>query len=445
MRQASPFALALLAATSLAGSPAFAQEDAATSAALERLDAALPTDERINTLLAQMNEQPGNLDLFFEYAQLSMQRGEFAHAVDAYSYMLKMVPSLDRIRLELAVAYMRLGRFDEARALLEELKQRELPGRVKQNIDIMLARVEQASQKHFFSGSLAAGLNYDSNGNSAPGNDEVLVSDFVFTLTPDSRAQSDWQSFASATFNHQYRPVAGGPWEWRSSATYFQTEQDTLDNLNLNVIIAQTGPVYRFNEGRTQADLSVGYTHIMLNNRGYLRQPSLEAGIEHSLTPQLRLRASARQEFRGFLNAPDVTTYEDRRGHATQGRLAAYYSISEQAMLDAQLTFRYEEARATQYTNLQIQPQIGLTYQWDNGIFARGLLGYRDSNYEEPDFFISQRVRHDRETTLGLTVGKTLFEDVTMTLGYDYRDTESNLSNYSYDNHRFATAIGWQF
>ena len=52
MRQASPFALALLAATSLAGSPAFAQEDAATSAALERLDAALPTDERINTLLA---------------------------------------------------------------------------------------------------------------------------------------------------------------------------------------------------------------------------------------------------------------------------------------------------------------------------------------------------------------------------------------------------------
>lgn len=453
MRQNRSFALTLLAATALQTASARAQEaDAAQAetaqidAAMERLDAALPTDERMAALLAQMQQEPGNLDLFFEYAQLAMQRGEFDQAAQAYAYMLQLVPSLDRIRLELAVAFMRGGRFEEAKGLLEELKSREaLPERVRQNIDILLTRVAQATQRHFFSGSLAAGLNYDSNANSAPSSGEVLVSDFIFTLTPDSRAQSDWQSFASATFNHQFRPEPGGPWEWRSSVTYFQTEQDTLDDLNINAIIAQSGPVYRFNEGKTQADITAGYTHFLLNNHAYLRQPSLEAGLEHIVTPQLRVRLSGRQEWRDFLNSPSISTFEDRRGHATQGRLAAYYSLTEQALLDAQITFRYEEARATQYSNFQIQPQVGVTYQWDSGIFARGQLGYRDYNYEDPDPFISQRPRYDREIYAGLTGGMPLHDGVTLTVGYDYRNLDSNLTNYTFDNHRFSTVIGWQF
>ncbi|MBY0355401.1 MAG: surface lipoprotein assembly modifier [Rickettsiales bacterium] len=416
-----------------------------TDEAMDRLHDALPSEERMESLKSAMMQDAYNLDPYFEYAQLSMQRKEFAQAAEAYEHMLQLAPSLDRIKLELSLAYLQLGRFEDAKTLLEALKTREVPDRVRQNIDILLTRIEQATQQHFFSGSLAAGFNFDSNGNSAPDSGQVLVLDTLLNLTADSVKQSDWQGFASATLNHQYRADVSSPWQWRSSATYYKTEQDTLDDLNLDVLVAQTGPVYRFNEGRTQADLTAGYTHIFLNELTYLRQPSLEAGLEHAINPRLRVRGSLRREFRDFLNAPNVTTYEDRRGHTTQGRIAAYYSLTQQALLDVQLTLRYEEARAEQYSNLQIQPQIGLTYQWDNGIFARGQLGYRDYNYEQPDPFISESTRYDREKSVGLTVGKTIAEGVTVTLGYDYRDLDSNLTNYTFDNHRLSGVIGWQF
>jgi tetratricopeptide (TPR) repeat protein len=440
--------LAAFAALTLQGTAANAQSkdaEGAISSAIDSIDQALPTHERKAVLLQAMQREPNNLDLFFEYAQLNMMLGDYEAAAEAYRYMLQLVPTLDRIKLELSIAYMKLGRYEAAETLLEDLRKADIPPRVKQNIDILLSRVKQDSQKHFVSGSLTTGVNYDTNANSAPDSGQVLVLDTLLTLTPDSREQSDWQGFASATINHQYRSAANSAWQWRSSATYFQTEQNTIDDLNLKVVVLQSGPVYRFADGLTQADITAGYSNISLGGHGFLRQPSLEAGLEHALSPQLRLRGTMRQEWRDFINSPEVNTYEDRRGHASQGRLAAFYSLSEQALLDISLTLRYEEARAEQYSNFQAQPQIGLTYQWDNGVFARSQLGYRTFNYEQEDFFISERTRFDRETSVGLTLGKAFENKMTLTTGYEYRDLDSNITNYAFDNHRFSAVVGWQF
>lgn len=447
MKQATLWGIRLFLTTASLPWVALAQEATPASAdtTLASLDATLPTEERLNSLRAAMEENPYNLDPYFEYAQISFKNGDFAESAKAYEHMLAISPELDRVKLELSLAYAQSGRYDEAKALLEDLKQRDIPPRVRQNIDVLLGRIEQATKQHFFSGAITAGLNFDSNGNSAPTSDQVLVFDTLLNLSPDSQARSDRQAFASATLNHQYRARPDSALQWRSSATYYQTKQDRFDDLDLNLYVVQSGPVYRFNEGKTQADITAGYTYIFLNDVTYLRQPSLEAGLEQVITPKLRLRGSARSEYRSYQNAPNITTIEDRRGHATQGRLAAYYSLTDQALLDAQLTIRHEDARADQYTNLQFQPQIGLTYQWDNGVFARGQVGYRNINYQSADRFISQRERFDREKSLGLTLGKTLAENITLTVGYDYRDVDSNLTNYDYDNHRFSTVVGWQF
>jgi tetratricopeptide (TPR) repeat protein len=441
MKQATP--LFCLFAALWASAPAQAQSE--VDAALDRIDAALPTEERLDALRAAMAQNPNNLDVVFEYAQLCMQREQYAEAAQAYEHMLSLAPNLDRVKLELSLAYIQTGRYEEARPLLEELRTRDVPERVRENIDILLTRIEQATRTHFVSGALTTGLNYDSNVNSAPSSGQVLVLDTLLNLTPDSQAQGDWQAFASGTLNHQYRPTPGGNFDWRSSATVFRTQQDTVDALNLQLLVAQTGPVWRFNKGRTQLDVTGGYTHVGLGGHNYLRQPSIESGLEQAISPALRLRASVRREFRDFVNSPTVSTFEDRRGHASQGRLAAFYALSPQALLDVQLTLRHEEARAEQYSIFQINPQIGLTYQWDNGIFGRGQLGYRDFNYEQEDPFISQRTRHDREKSVGLTLGRSFEHGITLTAGYEYRDTQSNLTNYEFDNHRFSTVIGWQF
>jgi outer membrane protein assembly factor BamA len=67
------------------------------------------------------------------------------------------------------------------------------------------------------------------------------------------------------------------------------------------------------------------------------------------------------------------------------------------------------------------------------------------SVYDKADFLISTQTRHDNEASAGLTLGKRINDTVSATIGYQYRDVDSNIENYSYDNHRFLAAITARF
>ena len=76
--------------------------------------------------------------------------------------------------------------------------------------------------------------------------------------------------------------------------------------------------------------------------------------------------------------------------------------------------------------------------------------GYRKINYQANDPLISASVRDDKEYTGGVTIGRnfTLPETgdrLTLSTGYQYRDAQSNLQNYDYENHRFTFALGMSF
>jgi hypothetical protein len=77
-------------------------------------------EARREALLKRMLSNPSDLDVAFEYANLSAQVGDYEGAISALERMLIYAPNTPRLQLELGILYYRLGAYEVARSYFEQ-------------------------------------------------------------------------------------------------------------------------------------------------------------------------------------------------------------------------------------------------------------------------------------------------------------------------------------
>jgi Flp pilus assembly protein TadD len=97
--------------------PALAASDSSSSSsvAVERLVPSAVEAQR-QALLRQMIARPNDLDLAYQYAQLSAQVGDYEGAISTLERMLIYAPNTPRLELELGILYYRIGSYEIARS-----------------------------------------------------------------------------------------------------------------------------------------------------------------------------------------------------------------------------------------------------------------------------------------------------------------------------------------
>lgn len=411
--------------------------------------AKLPSEENLRRLLQRIQAEPNNLDHYFAFARMASQLGLYDKAAQTYEFMLKLAPNLHRVRLDLGAAYLRLGRFKDAKRELDKVLATNPPPQVQANIEQVLAKVDHELSEHDINGLISVGINLDSNGNSAAESDSIVIFDTVVPLSAAQRAQQDVQFFASLGVNHSWRPK----WaqsetfarRWKTSVNGYRAEQSSLEELDLQVYSLKTGPEFQSKQSGIKLSPSITRSQIVLDEQTYLRNTALAAKLDYPVTPNWLLSLEGKAEFREFENSSDVSTYEDRTGSATQWQAATRYAITEQDYLNAAITHRRERARVEYFDNEQIGATLGYTRILPEGFFASATLGYKNTVYDDNDPLISRKTRHDKQTTAGLTLGKKITDDVTATIGYQFRDVNSNIRNYEYNNHRYSAGVSYRF
>lgn len=424
-----------------------------TNAAATQLDSnvldQLPSPEKLARLQQLINAEPNNLDHYFAYAQTAAALGDLDGATSAYQSMLARDPNLDRVRLDLGATYIRMGRLEEAQTELQRVLDRDPPEQVRNNINDILAQIEGELREHHVGGSVSFGVNHDSNGNSAASTDSILIFDTEIPLRANQRKQEDLQLFAAASLYHTYTPNWGKgddiALSWKSLGAYYQTEQSSLETLDLQVFSLRTGPEFLWKESGFKLAPTLAYNHITLDGHTYLRSSAAELYAEYPINQSVQLYGSVKGEKRDFLNAPGINTYADRTGDASAADIGTRFIVTDTDFLDIQANIRRESTRREYYDNTQLGGSVSYTKLFPEDIFTQARLGYRNSLYEKPDYLISSQTRHDKEKTAGLTIGKKLNDTVSATIGYQYRDVDSNILNYDYDNHRFLASISARF
>ncbi len=208
--------------------------------------------------------------------------GEVYRAIAQLQKILEEAPEADRVKLELAVAYLQAGIYDEAERLANEvLETEDLPDAVKDNVekfnDLVGERKSAAeASPHNFSYEFSLFIGDDDNVNNGI-NDDVLD---IGPATPAAVQDRDATLTATKiTVNHVYRSASSGEFRGKPSKMSLESQAyfynkfhsgDEVDDFELTVLSFGTGPVLRVSNGTTL--------------RAKVRADYIEQGSDHLAT-----------------------------------------------------------------------------------------------------------------------------------------------------------------
>ncbi|MEE4263420.1 MAG: tetratricopeptide repeat protein, partial [Desulfobacteraceae bacterium] len=162
-------------------------------------------DDAYKLFLKAFKADPGNSTINFYLGRAAFEIGNYEMALMAFERILIAQPESIRIKLEVARTYYRLGLRENARQYFEEVLASNPPVAVRQNIKFFLADIEMAEKNHFFSGQIAAALDWDDNVYVAPVNDIVDTAIGDVKLTgKTAKPIDDWIFNTTASVNHNY-------------------------------------------------------------------------------------------------------------------------------------------------------------------------------------------------------------------------------------------------
>jgi tetratricopeptide (TPR) repeat protein len=409
------------------------------------------------------SDDKSGMDARFDEASKAAQTGEYQQAIENYEVMLSRDPELHRVRLDYALALFRVGRFQDAKKNFEIVLEKNIPDTVRRNVEQVMAQVEQASKVHYFSGMVATGFNFDSNANSAPESDYVTVLEQNFKLANKDQARHDGQAMAMVSINHRWQPMGTpsatkdaqgnkkgqgaktSPLAWNSSLTAYKSRQQDLRSLDVAMYNLRSGPEYRLADGKVTLGATGGFSQVTLAGMSFLRSYAGDVSVAYAWDERHQVNAVYTEEFRDFMNSDTTTTFEDRQGQAMQGKIGFNYLLTPKDILSLGLMVRNENARKDFYDNLSWSPSIGYTHQWDDESFVQLSLSYKDAKFSDPDPFVSERLREDKEIVAGVMLGKALTDNVSLMVGYQYRSINSTIQNYQNANHHFSSMLAVKF
>ena len=396
-------------------------------------------------LFKAVKQNPDNLDINFEYASLAMKLGKYDEAIASYERMLIIKPDLQRVKLDMAIAYMKASQPLEAKKIFEEVMASDPPAQVQDNIQVMLSQIDKAVKRHRFSGTVGFGFNSDSNANSAPGSGEVSIVGLNFALDESGRSASDDHMFSVLSLNHQYLMEVGQKDFWKSTFSVYKTKQSSMRNLDLTAYSFKTGPSFVLSP-RLRLGLTAGYSDVNLADQDYLRTNSYEIATDYLVTPKVKFNATVTREQRRYQNAPEATTYADRSGYAFQESLGLTVAATKKDIINANLMFRQESTAKRYNDNSQKRVRIGYTRILPKDMMINTHVTFRKSQYKEVDPVVDpNKIRSEVERSYGITLAKKLTKKDTVSVGYQYKDITAEIPNYDYENERVSINYSRRF
>jgi hypothetical protein len=398
--------------------------------------------------LAYAQNADQDQERLFKEGVYQREQGNLFTSIEAFQTVLSNQPSLNRVRLELAVAYYRTLNFEQAKRQAQMvLDDPKTPENVKLSVLSFLAQVQKdeeafTGKRQQWEPSVSIGLMHDSNANAGPSSD-ILPGGLI--LNDQSRPRSDDAVTLSAGVTHRYQsqtPVKIGEKAarsvWQTQANYYRRNYLNETAFNLDVVTLATGPALLVpNHWRA----------AVTGQADYIRFGDKELAWFTSLSPSVTWEILGGEiTWDALFQHRDFTRSVDAGRDSNYGAMGlSIGKISKSGKYAVQTGARLfkENAGDSRFTNDGTEVYIGLNVlAWQNGaIYAR--VSDRAANYSgiEPVFGVRRDETEDRYE-LGFTHDfkqGTTPSHWKLSGSFSHARNGSNVSIYSYK--RDITAI----
>jgi len=383
----------------------------------------------------------------FKEGLFQREQGNLFTSLEAFQTVLSNQPQLNRVRLELAVAYYRTMNFEESKRQAQlVLDDPKTPENVRLSVLTFLAQVKKdeeafTAKRHAWEPSVSIGLMHDTNINIGPASD-ILPGGLI--LDPNSRPVKDDAVVLSAGITHRYQsptPVKIGEkaarFVWQSQANYYRKGYLSRDEFNLDVVTLATGPGW----------FVPNYWRAAVTGQvDYIRYGDAELANFYSLTPSVtweiqngEITWDALFQKRDFSREVDVGRDSD---YAATGVTLGKVFMGGKLALQGGVHVFQEDANLTRFSNDGTEIFLGANMlAWANGsVYVRA--SQKDVKYdgEEPIFALKRdETEHRYEIGFNHDIKTGFLERWKLGGSFTHTENSSNVSIYDYK--RDVTAL----
>ena len=406
---------------------------------------------------AAPKEKP-EIEDYFEEGMAALEDDRLATAIEKFRNILVIDPSLDRARLELALAYHRTLRYEEAERLAQQVLDDPMtPPDVRVTVLAFLAQVKRDSeifgQKNQFTPFVMGGFMRDSNVNVGPTTADIRIGDVDQTLTQQSLKQADNAYVLNTGIDHLYqsgkRVQIGertGMLLWQSGASAYSRQYNNASDYDMVVASLNTGPaILMLRHWRASLQLQTDYMTLGDKALGWF----------HSVKPSMTWQQTD-SEFTWDANYTRRFYHQDidkeREGdYLTTGLSGGRYFDNRRVVVSAGARVIKLFADDDQYAYKGFQVNAGVsTDTYKNGsAYARAQYGYYD--YDGKDSIaLKAREEHEYIATLGLSHEYNepgdLLKGWVANLFWERTENDSNIGQlYSYKRYQGMVSLSRNF
>ena len=345
-------------------------------------------------------------DKLFKEGIYQRLQGNLFTSIEAFQTVLSNQPTLNRVRLELALSYYKTLNFEEAtRQAQLVLDDPKTPENVRIAVLSFLAQVKADQQdftakRNTWEPSVSIGLMRDSNVNAGPSSD-VLPGGLV--LTDQSRHKSDDAYVLTAGISHRYQsptPVKIGEkaarFIWQTQGNIYRKDYFKENPYDLDIVSVSTGPGLLV-PGYFRTAITGQFDYIRYGNEHLANFTSLAPSFTWEIKDG-EITADALIQNREFFRAVD--SERNSIYYSLGGSVGKVFSSGKLA-LQGGLHLFTEHAKNNpdgRFSNHGNEIFIGANrVAWDNGS-VYGRISQRNSTYDgyEPIYNLKRDETEDR-------------------------------------------------
>ena len=406
---------------------------------------------------AAPKEKP-EIEDYFEEGMAALEDDRLATAIEKFRNILVIDPSLDRARLELALAYHRTLRYDEAERLAQQVLDDPLtPPDVRVTVLAFLAQVKRDSeiygQKNQFTPFVMGGFMRDSNVNVGPTTADIRIGDVDQTLTQQSLKQADNAYVLNTGIDHLYqsgkRVQIGertGMLLWQSGASAYSRQYNNASDYDMVVASLNTGPaILMLRHWRASLQLQTDYMTLGDKALGWF----------HSVKPSMTWQQTD-SEFTWDANYTRRFYHQDidkeREGdYLTTGLSGGRYFDNRRVVVSAgaRVIKLFADDDQYAYNGFQVNTGVSTDTYRNGSAYARAQYGYYDYDGED-SIALKAREEHEYIATLGLSHEYNepgdLLKGWVANLFWERTENDSNIGQlYSYKRYQGMVSLSRNF
>jgi hypothetical protein len=379
------------------------------------------------------------MDIMWWIGTSAMHSGELDLAVKKFKEMLAIDPALHRVRLDLAAAYFKLGRYEEAKRELETVKAARPPEAVKKNIDRLLAAIEEATRSYSWNIRFAQGIQYDTNVSAGPDKRQIDVLGGTLTLADDSKKIDDYASITNFNGNFLYHIDRDKGVLWNTGVDFYQAMYFQHHRFNYRLIDVHTGPWWAGRRNILKAP--VGIAHQDFGNRWLSHIFHFDPSYEHHFSSYFSLKGAFRYAKESFYSdRNDPLENESLRYELTP----SIYLVNRRHIIS--FITGYETSDAKQDRFSYDGPYMGISYftrfPTRTEVFLRYLWAQRDYK-EKPLLYTEDRI--DRRHIVTAVVSQGFYTNFFASFAFNYIDNRSNTELFKFDKQTYTLSVGFYF